>query len=63
MSDIETTPKRGRPAKVTEDNRRNDVALTVLSGVLAGGHEVTNKYDLIRWCYEMADTFIEIGDE
>lgn len=59
--------KRGRPAKTIEetnkDNRRNEVALAILSGVIAGNNEITNKYELIRWCYEMADTFIEVGNE
>lgn len=67
MENIETTPKRGRPAKTIDEtnttNRRNEVALAILSGVLAGNNEITNKYELIRWCYEMADTFVEVGNE
>ena len=66
MENIETTPKRGRPAASTKpdtNNRRNDVALAVLTGVVGSGVAVDNKWELCRWCYEMADAFIEVGDE
>lgn len=67
MENIESTPKRGRPAKTIDEtnksNRRNDVALAVLTGVVGSGVAVDNKWELCRWCYEMADVFIEVGDE
>lgn len=67
MDNIETTTKRGRPAatinETNQRSQRNAVALSVLSGVIAAGHEVTNTHELARWCYRMADAFIEVGDE
>lgn len=67
MENIETTPKRGRPAKTIDEtnttNRRNEVALAVLTGVVSSGVGIDNKWELSRWCYEMADAFIEVGNE
>lgn len=69
MSDIneQQLVKRGRPAKTIEEtnksNRRNEVALAVLTGVVGTGVAIDNKWELSRWCYEMADAFIEVGDE
>lgn len=69
MSDIneQQLVKRGRPAKTIEEtnksNRRNEVALSVLTGVVGSGVAIDNKWELSRWCYEMADAFIEVGDE
>lgn len=69
MSDIneQQLVKRGRPAKTIEEtnksNRRNEVALSVLTGVVGTGVAIDNKWELSRWCYEMADAFIEVGDE
>lgn len=64
MDNIESTPKRGRPAikDTNTTNRRNEVALAVLKGVLSGSNVVVdNKHELSRFCYEMADVFIEVG--
>ena len=67
MDNIESTPKRGRPAKTIEDNnatnRRNDVALSVLGAAVSSGVTVTDSKALIKWCFAMADQFIEIADE
>lgn len=67
MENIEATPKRGRPAKTIDEtntaNRRNEVALAVLTGVVGSGVAIDNKWELSRWCYEMADAFIEVGNE
>ena len=66
MDNIETTPKRGRPAASTKpdtNNRRNDVALAVLGAAVSSGVTVTDSKALIKWCFAMADQFIEIADE
>lgn len=69
MNDIneQQLVKRGRPAKTIDEtnksNRRNEVALSVLTGVVGSGVVIDNKWELCRWCYEMADAFIEVGDE
>ena len=67
MENIESTQKRGRPAKTIEDtnkaNQRQAVALAVLTGVVGTGVAIDNKWELSRWCYEMADAFIEVGNE
>lgn len=66
MDNIESTPKRGRPAKTIDDtnnNRRNEVALAVLGAAVSSGVTVTDSKALIKWCFAMADQFIEIADE
>lgn len=63
MENIETTPKRGRPA-ATSANKidRNTVALAVLAAAV-NNREVTNVYELARYCFAVADAFIEVADE
>ena len=67
MDNIEATPKRGRPAKTIDEtnttNRRNEVALAVLGAAVSSGVTVTDSKALIKWCFAMADQFIEIADE
>lgn len=67
MDNIDTTPKRGRPPKTIAEtsatNRRNEVALSVLSAAVSSGVTVTDSKALIKWCFAMADQFIEIADE
>ena len=64
MTDETTTPKRGRPtiAEQSSKNRRNEIALTVLAAAL-NNREVTNTYELVRYCFSVADVFIEVADE
>lgn len=64
MDNIETTPKRGRPtiAEQPNKNRRVAVALAVLQSAL-NNREVTNTYELVRYCFSVADIFIEVADE
>jgi hypothetical protein len=64
MTDETTTPKRGRPAAAEQSskNRRNEIALTVLAAAL-NNREVTNTYELVRYCFAVADVFIEVADE
>lgn len=65
MTDETSTPKRGRPAAaVKPDNSitRNDVALAVLTAAM-NNREVTNTYELVRYCFAVADVFIEVADE
>lgn len=65
-------PKRGRPAStpaqpaqpVKPDNsERNAVALAVLQGVVGSGVAIDNKFTLCRWCFDLADVFIEVANE
>jgi hypothetical protein len=65
MDNTETSAKRGRPATVAEQshkNRRDAVALAVLQSAL-NNREVTNPYELVRYCFVMADIFIEVADD
>ncbi len=64
MDNIETTPKRGRLAiaEQSNKNRRDAVALAVLQSAL-NNREVTNTYELVRYCFSVADIFIEVADE
>lgn len=63
------TPKRGRPAStpaVAQSNApalslRNTVALAVLQGIITGAN-VVDKKEVMRYCFELADAFIEESD-
>lgn len=65
MDNIESTPKRGRPTikDTNATNRRNEVALSVLGAAVSSGVAVVDSKALIKWCFAMADQFIEIADE
>lgn len=64
MTDETSTPKRGRPsiAEQSSKNRRNDVALAVLTAAM-NNREITNTYELVRYCFSVADVFMEVADE
>ncbi len=65
MENETTTPKRGRPAAEQSGlpkNRRNEIALAVLQSAL-NNREITNTYELVRYCFAVADVFIEVADE
>lgn len=63
MENIETPAKRGRPtiAEQSNKNRREAVALAVLQSAL-NNREVVNPEELVRYCFVMADVFIEVAD-
>ena len=62
-------PKRGRPASTPaqpakpDNSERNAVALAVLQGVVGSGVAIDNKFTLCRWCFDLADVFIEVANE
>lgn len=68
MDNIETTTKRGRPASTpTQSNApalsfRNTVALAVLQGIITHGSNVVDKKEVMQYCFELADAFIEESD-
>jgi hypothetical protein len=62
------TPKRGRPASTPQQSNasalslRNTVALAVLQGIITYGSNVSDKEIVMRYCFELADAFIEESD-
>jgi hypothetical protein len=59
----ETTTKRSRPSKLDEANkaRREIIAVAILQSAM-NNREVTNSYELVRYCFALADVFIEVSD-
>jgi hypothetical protein len=64
MENENTTSKRGRPAiaEQSNKNRREAVALAVLAAAV-NNRQVINIYELVRYCFAIADAFIEVADE
>lgn len=63
MTDETNNTKRGRPSIAEQNNktRREAIALAVLQSAL-NNREVTNTYELVRYCFSVADVFMEVSD-
>lgn len=64
----ETSPKRGRPLTSgvqtsSKDNLRNTAALAVLQGIITHGANIVNKQEVMAYCFELADAFVEASNE
>lgn len=62
---IKETRSRGRPAYAEKAPRelRDDFALEIMKGILAGGVSVEDPAALSRHCYKLADALCKVRGE